>query len=1022
MAPVGGQSRPGGAVLVTPGGQVVGSADTAGQKSRNRRSRNSSSRRRAAEARAKAEQLKRIEEEQQRKEASLRLQEKIEATAKTRQKIGAESFKSQVEKVQTKIQKIKKFNLFRDAFKVGISKQRKFLTRAERDIRLGIKPTQTGEKVARRYVAVSKITNKIIKTNPKILNILVNQQKLTDRSIKELRLAGLGVAQTFVDFVEFSPEVIKFLTVNNPAWNKKNRNTISDAITTYTPKVWNWGKEIATDSEKRRIAGIAAAAFAANQLKIVKVSPGRSLGRIGGQWILFVVSGGTWKAAKVIDRRATKGLLKVGNRWVRGNDVLNLISKKGIQTVKKIGSTADDIIIKTTGKIKRTRKRISNIKILKEVKKEVKKQEKNAGRKLSLTEKRDIAKIIRSRFRKIKFTKIERNAFRRELDRMESKIKGIKVTKKEFNSFVAAQKEFNKLKNLKKFANKIESKGGAGVTQRVSKSAISTSERDLLNSFKQLPSNLKFKADKLSFTTFSQKFVTDVPILKRIGGVKNGVWRIFFKQKTFYQNTVSISMFNKVGKALGTFSYNTIANKPIQRFRSIASALKWGRGKTVSISRQFGKDFIKTIVLKSRRGKVSQSEFLSKVKLVRKGIITDVDIVTITASGSPVSRTAARIIKTTQRGKTKFKRGVLKIIDTPKVIEKIKAASIIDPVVIDTSRIDAIVRILNKIKDKGLKVSQKKRKNAAEKRIRRALQKGRFRFKGKPKVVISKQKLIQIEKVAKELQRTTAFKQSLAAASIPKRIRIPKRIEGLTDLKKLARVEKTLKKVRLSKNISKGEKLIFASLILSLNKAKAKSRILSKASSQSQKNKLVESLVSISSSLSKKSNRLSTKTAKMAVMKITKTLPLAFARIRIPQGEATKKPKMFRLKKKRRFEFRTLKNSVPTFKVVAKRRGRKVTLLTLLTAADAKNFLAFELDNQLLRTGQLVPTGKRKRVVKLTSEYSGYFNKNKRKLRAFKIKKGQKKKISGYIERKKFVGDTRGEIIQLQIARRRKRK
>ena len=1015
MVTVGGQSREGGAVLVTPGGDVVGSADVAGQKSKNRRRRSSSSKRRAAEARARAEQLRRIEVAQKAREDELK---RVEASKKLQKKIERRAVQIRLEKTKVKkvIEEKKKKKIFKGSFKKGIQKQKQFLTKSQRDVKFGITPTKVGEKIARRYIATSPKTSRIIKTNPKILNALVDQQKLTDRTIKELRIAGLEVTRTFVEFVESSPEVVKFLTVNNPGWNKKNRNTISNAITKYTPKVASWAKGVITDVEKRKLAVAAVAAFGVKQLKIVKVSPGKSLGRVGGELVLFAASGGTWRAVKTIDSQATRGLLKVGNKWVRGSEVLNAIVKKGGKTVKGLKIVGKDIVVSTKKTFTKAKKKVSKSKIIKKIKK-IK------------------GKIIKKKPIK-RFSKKEKSVIRRELAKDKRLIRGVKVSKKEFKSFQAAEKEFESLRKTGKLVNKIESKFGSGVSQSVSKKAVSTTERSLLKTFNQLPSKLRVGVDKLSFTTFSQAFTVKFPVLKRFGG-KKGIWRIIFKEKLFYQNTVSISMFNKAGKGIVTFSYNTIANKPIQKFRNIQSALKWGRGKSISISKKVGKDLIQTFVLKSRRGIISKREFISKVKITkRKGVfeksrrgtvpiqqdVVDIEIFTITGRGSPVSRTAARTIKTTQRGKSVTKKGVLKIIDSPKVIERIKASSIINPVVIDTSRIDKIVRILNKLKVKSLKTSKKKVVKAAEKRIRRALQKGRFRFKGKNKVVISKQKLLQLEKVTKELQRTTVLKQSLAAASIPKRITIPKRIEGLTDLKKLIRVEKRLRVLARNKALNSLERKAVKGVLAGVRTAQLLTKTLAKAKKKASQNKILNSVATLQKNITSTATKTTAKTSTVikTILKPVVILP----RIPSVRIRPKKKKKLLRLRKsdEELIKTKTLKKPTRVFNVVIKKRGKNVVLNKRLIERDAKNFMALELDTTLIRTARLVPAGIRKVVTKLSNKYTGAFAKRKKKFRPFRIKRKKKIAIKGYIEKRKFAFDTKREKKQLSRLIKRKRK
>ncbi|MFW6129909.1 MAG: hypothetical protein ACOC56_01920 [Atribacterota bacterium] len=102
--------------------------------------------------------------------------------------------------------------------------------------------------------------------------------------------------------------------------------------------------------------------------------------------------------------------------------------------------------------------------------------------------------------------------------------------------------------------------------------------------------------------------------------------------------------------------------------------------------------------------------------------------------------------------------------------------------------------------------------------------------------------------------------------------------------------------------------------------------------------------------------------------------------------------------------------------VVVKRGGKKVKLNPKpLVKEDAKDFLAYRIDKGLSRTAYFVPTGKTKEVIQLPRGIKGYFNRNKKKFRGYKIRRGSKKGIQrGYIEKKKYVGDTKSEIRQLQ--------
>ena len=124
-----------------------------------------------------------------------------------------------------------------------------------------------------------------------------------------------------------------------------------------------------------------------------------------------------------------------------------------------------------------------------------------------------------------------------------------------------------------------------------------------------------------------------------------------------------------------------------------------------------------------------------------------------------------------------------------------------------------------------------------------------------------------------------------------------------------------------------------------------------------------------------------------------------------------------------KFSKKTLKKAVTVFYVKEKIRGRLINLTPRpLTKSGAQDFLAFRLDNNLSRTGFIVPTGKVKNVMKVPPRMKNYFIKNKRKLRPYKIRHGVKKQIlSGYIERKKYVGDQKSELRQLKAAAKKAR-
>lgn len=120
--------------------------------------------------------------------------------------------------------------------------------------------------------------------------------------------------------------------------------------------------------------------------------------------------------------------------------------------------------------------------------------------------------------------------------------------------------------------------------------------------------------------------------------------------------------------------------------------------------------------------------------------------------------------------------------------------------------------------------------------------------------------------------------------------------------------------------------------------------------------------------------------------------------------------------------FKILRKPAKIFSVVVRKRKRAVVLLDKLIEKDALNFMAFELDMQLLRTARLKHTGTSKKVRKLPKKYDGAFQKRKRKLRQYKIQKKKRVAIKGFIEKKRFALDTPSEREQLRRLQKRKKK
>ncbi len=136
-----------------------------------------------------------------------------------------------------------------------------------------------------------------------------------------------------------------------------------------------------------------------------------------------------------------------------------------------------------------------------------------------------------------------------------------------------------------------------------------------------------------------------------------------------------------------------------------------------------------------------------------------------------------------------------------------------------------------------------------------------------------------------------------------------------------------------------------------------------------------------------------------------------------PPGKPT--PPIFSTKK---FKKKILSKKVPVFLVKIRRKGKIVNLVNKpLRLNHAKDYLAYSLDHNLVRSGWFFPLGKSKKVVTPNKNVLGYFNKVKHKLRPYKIKDKRKKRIlNGYIETRKFLLDKKRERIQLKASKKRK--
>jgi len=135
--------------------------------------------------------------------------------------------------------------------------------------------------------------------------------------------------------------------------------------------------------------------------------------------------------------------------------------------------------------------------------------------------------------------------------------------------------------------------------------------------------------------------------------------------------------------------------------------------------------------------------------------------------------------------------------------------------------------------------------------------------------------------------------------------------------------------------------------------------------------------------------------------------------------KTVRKPVVLRLKG---YSKKKLSKAVQTYYVVTKKRGKFVRLYPKpLKINHARDLAVYSIDNNLAKTALFIPLGKAKTVTAPPKKISGYYSKAKKKVRAYRIKHGKKKQlVNGFIEKRKYFQDTKGE--RLQAARLRKKK
>jgi hypothetical protein len=123
-------------------------------------------------------------------------------------------------------------------------------------------------------------------------------------------------------------------------------------------------------------------------------------------------------------------------------------------------------------------------------------------------------------------------------------------------------------------------------------------------------------------------------------------------------------------------------------------------------------------------------------------------------------------------------------------------------------------------------------------------------------------------------------------------------------------------------------------------------------------------------------------------------------------------------KKKKGKLVKSTKKSFLSYGVYIKKNNKFVKIKSNLTQKDAKDYLAYVLDNKLSRTGYIKPEGKTKKQTIIPTNYKGYFSKTSKKFRPYRIKSKTKIPIKGYIEKQRYALDKPGEKIQISSTQR----
>lgn len=240
---------------------------------------------------------------------------------------------------------------------------------------------------------------------------------------------------------------------------------------------------------------------------------------------------------------------------------------------------------------------------------------------------------------------------------------------------------------------------------------------------------------------------------------------------------------------------------------------------------------------------------------------------------------------------------------------------------------------------------------------------------------------------------------------------------GITSSKQISRKFVSIKRVGISTLVSttkKSKKAISKPISrkVSLKKSKIKPSVSRKDSAVSPKRRVspISRVRKVSppkiSPLSKRSLKKGIKKVEIVGASKSKSPQTAKLPIIIP-----------RIKKVKRFKKKIRKEGW----IIKEKQGGKFIKLKgkPLSKQDAKDKLAFFLDNRISRTAKLIRVGKVKKLGKIKKRERGAFRRNKRNLREFRIVKGRRVKTPNtFIERKgKGVINTAGEKRQLRLNR-----